>query len=503
MKTDPFTITKHILLFESTFTYEQLALQLNISSRTIRNQIQSVEKLLDSFDLTLVRKPGFGLKLAGDKADILKCYKYCIKESNNSKIIPAKIRKNIILFLLLTHTAKLTISYLEYTLFITRPSIYNDLKELSAFLEEYEITIEKTRSNGLKLIAGEKRIRKCLLHWSIELIQDDLTKYSSHPEIKNFIQSVFNESNQRNFLVNLIQSMLDEQNLLIAHEEFERLVTLWMISLIRLRKGYGVTLNRDLIKKINHTSFISAFEKNKERIESKFLVKLSETEMIYLISLIESSLLFPYETSIHSSNLSTQVETIVQRFLTVLSEKIEITDEYYFTKQLFPYIEKIVKKSYFDDDLYNPNEKLIQSNFPILFEYAKLINPIYHDLMHQSLSDSAIATITLLLADLQLKHISEITCGYFIQNNIYEEEYNIQLLKNAIPNLKIIMLHSWSEIQQDNLDFAICTQYPENSKIPTVIAPMIFTDEFINLLFPTIKEIIDKKKNGFYKINTL
>lgn len=70
-------ILKSIILAENFITIEQLANELFVSKSTIDNDLKQVEKLISKHDLTLFKKPNYGIKIIGNEINI----RFCLSES--------------------------------------------------------------------------------------------------------------------------------------------------------------------------------------------------------------------------------------------------------------------------------------------------------------------------------------------------------------------------------------------------------------------------------------
>lgn len=501
MKADKYSIAKLILLQKETFTYQNLADSLHLSTKTIRNQIDEVESFLNKYQISLHRQPGIGIELIGTQQDILTCYKQCLFEIKNSHEYSSTIRQHIIIFVLLTRSKKTTMSYLENLLYITRPSIYNDLKEIEPFFLNNDVKIEKSRKAGIELLCGEKRKRKCLLDWATLMSKEDTLNYYSHPEIINYCDYIFNpgQDHPRSYLRNYILGVETYARFTITHSELERVISLFLISFERIQKGYTIKINHELNNKIKNIKILEYLQENHSKLNNKFGIQLSADEILYLASLLSSNSTPTYEAAYKESSNPTLLIEVVNLFYNVLQDYIIEFDIEYFRIKLFPYLEKVMQKSNFEYDLYNPNEENIKNLYPQLYSLASMINPIMKELVQKELPSSGIATITLLLAEIYLTQINHLTCYYVVPNNIFERDFNILLLKNAIPNLEIVTDDNIIDFSATDIDFILSNEHIDTVKVPVFIAPLVFTSEFLELLKQPIKEIIASKSQTFYK----
>lgn len=500
MKTDKYYIIKQMLLQEEKFTYNCLAKQLAISTKTIRNQIPEIEELLNEYNIKVFRSPGFGVQIQGDKADILRAYKDSLEKIKDNKNLRSNIRQNVILYHLLT-SERITMRFLENILYITRPSIYNDLKEIQNRLEAFSIEIKQSRKSGISLVTGEKRIRKCLLHFSDDLAKEDINEYQQFPEIIKFMANIFdNQKNfQRTFMTNILDSLQHFADLKPVYDEVERNITFLIITFERIKKGYFVTLNKNIENNIKNQKVLEFFLLKQDEINRKFAITLTKTEIIYIASVLSTNNSKSFDSAYQESSNPKLLMEIIEEFYRELQKYIIYFDIEPFKNQLFPFLEKLLQKSNFDLDVFNPNQEKIENNYAKLNKLAYLINPIMKRKVNEELPASAIASITLLLANIKEVNTKSITVYYVVNNGIFEKDLNIRLLKNNIPNIKVITDEQIHYRYEKNIDFILSSNPILKIETPVLLAPALFDREFIQLLKKNVEEIQEQKKERFYR----
>lgn len=489
MKTSIYTIIKHILTKEETFTYQQLAQELKISSKTIRNKMQAIEDFLADFNLSLNKHSGIGITLVGENQNILNCYKKCRFYLKHNRFLPAYIREKIILFYLLNYPKKLTISTLENMLYITRPSLYNNLKQIEKLLHNYNIKLIKNRTSGIFLECGEKRKRLCLLDYAIDLFNDDLTQYHDFPLIIDFYQYIYNDYNNHNisFLKNYFNDLT--KNLMITIDNYDRMSILFLISFYRIQKGYIALTDQNLLYKDHNQLIYNYFLINHNRLNQHFNIQLHNTELLYLSSLVTSNTNISH-LSIKLTNQNSKIITAIDEFYQQIKHVIDINDYEYFKNKLFIYILKIIQKKEFENDLSNPNTQIIQKNNQKIFDLCQSFNAICQKILQIKLNIHTIATITLLISEIFVKNTSKLTCLYLMENNLFEREFNIQLLKSKIPNLLVV----YDDKHLSNIDFVI-TNKPISTDYSVFITPQILDEDSLELIYSGVNKIIINKQN--------
>lgn len=156
------------LLQEDTYTSSEiLAFSLDISSRTIRNELKVLNKRLENYGATIISKPRYGFKIQvndfNEFRSYLKMMEEKIKETHKS--IDSHNRFLYILDLLLNNDSFIKLEQLCQTLYISRISISHDIKKIRKYLKKYYLEIINKPYYGIKIVGKEEHIRACLINY--------------------------------------------------------------------------------------------------------------------------------------------------------------------------------------------------------------------------------------------------------------------------------------------------------------------------------------------------
>ncbi len=500
MKINPHFITRAILLEKGIFTYKKISDQLQFSQKSIRNQMPQIEDFLALYQITLEKQSGIGIQLRGSQKNILRCYQECIKNIHDTHQLPSRIRKNILIFHLLTSQKPCRMSDLERLLYITRPSIYRDLKEINSFFSLYEIQLTRSRKEGIFLLCGEKRRRRCLLDWAEEMQNENLDEYQSYPNLPLYLNYLFDDtsSHYRSTLSSFLMRCSNFASIKINTPELEHLITLFLISFSFIKKNQTVSLNKEISQKIKNKKILQFIQEHQLQLEKKFSLSFTESEISYLAAFISSSFIPSYPLAFSESSNSQLLLEVINDYEQLLQRNIQSFDHHFFKLKLFPFLEKVMQKSNFEFDLYNPLEKEIQKNYPQLFSLACQLNPIMKEKVRKELTPSGLASLTLLLATLKERSTHRLTCYYISENYLFEDDYNLTLLANHFSYVQIVTDETIADYREEDIDFIISNKSLPHLKKPTLLAPPLFNDEFIQLLYRNLFELLQDKKDQFF-----
>ena len=480
------------------FTYESISQKVNLSNKTIRNNMPEIISLFQKYNINIQKSPGIGIRLFGRKEDILKCYKYCESMIHKSTHISSEIRQNIITFLLLTSFRKVTISSLERRLYITRPSIYNDLKNIITFLSKYNIILTKSRKNGLCISSGEKRIRHCLLDLTFHMLESNLSSYSLIPELYQYLSTV-SKSTAIQRIRNFILTTAKETSSEITESDLFRAILFVYIAFYRMQNQYFTSLNTSIENKIKNSFVREYLINNLKDLSRYFGVQLSEEEAIYITAQLSVYLSSKDEFICH--DYPNQISTLdfTKQFTAHLNTIIKIKNISAFEKQLYPFLEKTMQKFNFDYDCYNPNTNLIMQQYPKLFKIASSINTFTEHSVYVTLPNDAIATITLLLASVQEKQAATIVCGFWSQVHSFKKELFLNILHTSILHMKLVDLKNEAELKSFKGDLILSTTESLHTTVEVIPIPELINQEFIHLLNEKIQDIRQKKRASFFR----
>lgn len=498
MKTNIYLLAKLMLMEKNIFTYNDIALKANISNKTIRNNIKTIADFLNTYKLNVKKSPGVGIKIIGDKLNKLQCYKDCEQKILTSNKIPSKIRQNIIAYLLLNGNRKVTISYLEKQLFITRPSIYNDLKFIETFFNKYNIHINKTRKNGFALVAGEKRIRHCLLDLSFKLNNDSIDNYTIVGQIIDFIKIIEINSKYYNHIKEFINQAAKASNTSITSSDLNRAIIFMIVGFERIKNHHYVTINPNTINKIKNKELAYFIKNNLSKLAKKFILEINDEETTYISAQLSAYMTASLEDLLKESSNPELLIKIINNFYNQLKTKIMLIDDSILKTNLFPFLEKTMQKFNFDYDCYNPNTPIIKKQYPELFKLATLINIEIHKYINTTLPDDALATITLLLASFQEKYITKIKCFYLSKEHPFKQQLTLNILNNNLANIDIYLVEDEESVDY-NYDLILSTVDNLKFHKNVINIPAIINDEFILLLNEKLKEIRNQKRISFIR----
>lgn len=285
-------ITELFLKENKYITADYIASCLNVSNKTIRNDVVELESIINDYDLILDKKTGSGMRILGDEKLKLGLLSNLKSKCNFIIAYSPEDRKTFILKKLLTSDSNTNISKLSAMLHVSRASIHNDLDISEQWLRNYNISLIKNTSNGLRIVAKEKNIRKALgdLIYADREYVDTEKLLSLKPDYLSALPSIkaFDDILSINFdeLREIIFSVKELNFESYSDESILFLLIHLAISLDRIKKNnlIGITSkSQNLLMENSNYRYVKVIS---EKLSEKYSIPIEENEVAYFHLLI-------------------------------------------------------------------------------------------------------------------------------------------------------------------------------------------------------------------------
>lgn len=145
-------------------TIAALAEKQHCSSRTIRNDLKTIEEMLaeQNIDLSIEKQPGLGIRLHGSAKEVEKLMRYLYDSFPTSEEENTFMRQQKIFYDLLMENQPITLQELSNRYYVNRSIIKEDLIQLKKTAEECHLDLETKQNFGTIINGKEKDKRKAL-----------------------------------------------------------------------------------------------------------------------------------------------------------------------------------------------------------------------------------------------------------------------------------------------------------------------------------------------------
>lgn len=449
-------------------TISNLAEKFNVSQRTIRNDLNSINDFLIINELSPISLINNGR--IEKKDDIKVAYELISDKDLYTYKLSKEERKIMISILLIESSEYITLSKIADTLYVSRATIINDLNNVKEYLKSGNLTVLSHANKGLRVEGFESDKRNFLLKAIL-----------SDKDYKNLIYSVNKENVLIDSEMDKIHKIINEQEhyheTYLTDSSYNKLKNYIMISISRLRRGEMIE-HQDIICEETHS-----MAKDILKYISQYCNVMTTADEEAYLSKFLNGLKYLKKEKENSNESMVKIQFITRQFVEGVSHdlKINLNDDYDFYLNLSNHLESIFRaKNYnfpqneFIDEVVSKNPDIVAAtnkNIDVIEKYAQ-----------RKISDIEIAYITIhICAAIERKKKQEIAFHVILVCNggvgtsqllqaKLKTHYNFQIVD-------IVSAHDENNIISKNADLIISTVPLKNADIDHVIVSPLFTDE--------------------------
>lgn len=452
-------------------TAQSIADKLGVSTKTVKNEIKELNKLLKGYAL-IDNKQGKYVLYVIDQTNFYKVSQDLRIQDDffNSQ----QNRMSYIFYKLMNSKKPYLTDDLAEEMNIGRTTFVGDLKKLRSKIENYGLQIVGKTSKGLFLEGNEIDIRMCLLEDMYGSIYYD---YKIDEDIVDLISKICRE--------NAIG------NITIGH-----FMNFFTVMIDRLLNGHTITELDDKYLSIKSTKTFEFIDKLLDEVENKIPIVIPENERIFLVLPIISMRTPINSQGIKGIEISDETIDLVQEIISLIKKQMNITimpgdffDE--FVYHMFFMINRVK----FGIKIKNPVLEDIKEKYPVAFKMAELSKCLIEDKIKKEVSKDEVGYMAMYF-------------GVFISENTYKkrEIYKVavicgsgvltariissQLKKILSPESEIDM-YSSSEVNTELLNKydLICSTYKLNcdTNVPIIYIKEIFDENQLKKQIEQVK----------------
>lgn len=223
-----------------------LAERLQVSDKTVLHDIKAIQKFLDPFHVTLIRKTGRGIYLpakARGNQELINSLHF-----DRVDVQPLSVearRGEITKRLLQMDQEELSIQSLSEEYYVSRASIVNDFKAIGKWGEKYHLNIEIKRK-GRRFEGQEKNIRHAIAAWLRENNPSKNTEitpseYLSFREDSRFVHTGFFNEEEIVLSGKMMEHLDEVSGCVISEPYYSYLRDHILICISRARRKHFIT----------------------------------------------------------------------------------------------------------------------------------------------------------------------------------------------------------------------------------------------------------------------
>lgn len=284
---------------------------LNVTPRTISNDLKMINKMLSTYHLDLIRRPNYGILLKGNDINVKRLMINCERLIPTDIIFDEYSRHADILKITVLNEEKITYESLAYRLNTSTSTIVKDMKKLKKYMnEDCKITSNQTGTVVIGTEFGIQRLLKsffnnymkhCNSEFSTDQLMGILSNYYPADVVKSvkkaldFFQDIFGKKIEDYYLNSLFiflvtftsrkkkGKIFEVDYPLPNSESLELLINYYLAVEISdyFNGQLGVQFNKTEIEYISYQLFMHKVEMN---INNKYLETIFEMPIKYFIN---------------------------------------------------------------------------------------------------------------------------------------------------------------------------------------------------------------------------
>lgn len=498
----------------------ELAEKFAVSSRTIRNDLSSMQEWLTDNGANLIKKPGVGIwiKTTNEKRNQLK--HKLLKLSECDQQLFSVEREKFILKRLLQNESY-TIKSLADELYVSRTTIYKSLEQVEKWLAKYDLSLERKRHYGIRLCGQEKDWRKAVADLLVDLKDNEELKkilYYTDDNFKNSridsqtykeLRSLFGDIDFRQ-IEEILSIAEREKNFLFTDDAFVGLVIHIAISIERLRQNKDIEMKAEQLDSLRKEKEFIIAKFIVEKVNEKFGIKVPDAEIGYISLHILGA---KVQQNIATKNIKEVIKNTDSKVISIARSIIDITEdvlnvELKKDEQLFLglilHLRPAINRLQYGLSLRNPLLDNIKANYPAIFGAAWASSIVFQKQLNLTVTEEEIGYLALHIGAALERIKARVKAVIVCSSGVGTSQLVASRLEKRLANLEIIAVVSAHEIVNMNLNTVdiILTTIPLNNSIrPVLRISYLVTDNDLEQIENKIGQIITKKKKTNLEIN--
>lgn len=456
-------------------TYAKISEELNVTSRTIYNDVMKLNKELKENGAQIITKPRYGLRL--EVSDSNKYEKFLAQLDKDEHEESVEKRIQLILTKLIDFNQSVKMDDLCDEFYISRSTLKNDLKKIREIIVPYHLTLDFKPYEGIKINGDEKDFRRCLA------------------KIKRLTNQKTNDFDK---IEEILKKVFKKYQYTMSDFAFHNLIIHLFIAISRIQSG---SVLEDCIKTeyYNEDDFIIA-EDIVTELETYFHVLFPENELLYIMIHLGSKKMVVNE---QNTVVSAEIYEIVQEMLKEIKHTfhIDFCHDFELITLLALHMTPLKVRLIYNLELENPLMKQIRESFPLAYEMANVASKTINNIFENKLTKDEIAYIALhfnVAIERRKKKKKKnviVVCG---TGRGSAELLAYQIKEKHGNYVNVIKTHEsidFSNVNFQNIDFVLTTVHIKE-KIPV---PIIEIKNFLNKDEEIIQRYMNKEHQNIIR----
>ncbi|MEC9490111.1 MAG: transcription antiterminator, partial [Halanaerobiales bacterium] len=505
-----FELYKYLVDQKGPVSIQVLSEILDVSSRTIRYDLNEIEDLIQKYEFKLTKKPNFGVLLEGEEEEKFKVFAEFNDFYNSRHFRSAKMRKYLILYRLFQKKEPVLIFELADLLDVSSATVSKDLDEVEEWLQNRGLDLIRRRNYGVQIEGAEIDIRhamKSLLNESyetgnmIDLLNKSNKKVSYRSRLEHgYDEEIKNLLGELNLseIEEIVKAAEKELEIRFTDSAFTGLIVHVAFAISRLLAEQDIKIAPARLQVVKGKKEYQIAEKIARLLEEKFPVEIPEDEIAFItIHLLGAKM---REGEVKADLSKNELEYLVKEMIRVVEKyfEVELSVDKKLYSGLLIHLQAIVNRIIFDLPIKNPLLADIKEKYADVFQASKLAARLIQSEFYVEVSEDEIGYLTIHFgAALERINYQEkkkarvaIVCSSGVgTTNLLEVRLNNEFKVIEIA-ASLSSLDLEDNEQLEEIDFIISTIPLSVDKVDVIVVNPFLNDKDVE----KIKSYLHKKK---------
>ncbi len=454
-------------------TINQIAEEIRVSSKTIRNDLEAVKEYCQTNQRgCVVAKPNAGIKLQMTAEEWERLCRQLEEDTINKETIP-DIRYTIIQLLLKRRW--IDFLALERQLYAGRSAIEKVFPEVKQWFLSHNILCEKKRGHGIEITYTEFhwRIAMWQFYWECKrhvsgVSQTGLKETeASEDEIMTGFLDGFELQGVKQ-AINLLEL---EFGLVFSYEAHLQIIFLLSIGIIQTRRKNKVEMPLLEPCKVDSGYDIRLSEKLAEDLETYYQIIVSPEERAFILFAVSISDIQKFsgkEAKHHYKEENATLYSFASKLVNLMGEIINIDLKSYsfFSESLLIQLRSTIQRLKYRITLNHPLLKQVKKKYPNIFAAVYAVGVFFDKELGLEINENEMCCLALHLGGALERNISVLTACVVCNYGIGASQLLRERIERNISDLRILEVFSIRDIRKIKnfqCDFIISTLPLEDS----------------------------------------
>ncbi len=483
-------ILEILLSTKDELTVKDLADEIHVSVRTVHRDLKNVEDILAEYDLTLLKKSGVGIQVAGSEQKVNEL-QFFLFGLSHTEYTPEE-RQTILLCTLLEAKEPVKLASLANDLNVTVATVSNDLNKVEEYLQKFALSLLRKRSYGVEIQGSEGAKRRAMTNMISEhlneseflsIVRENIQRKSTQ-QIDSISERLLGLVEKKKLLI--VEKAIEEANEDLAYSMADSayigLVVHLALAMERILQGENIAIDPSYLDELRAEPEYEVAEKIIRQLEKAFQVEIPVAEIGYItMHLRGAKLRHDKEYLIEDSSLQTAIHA--KLLIQYVSDQLDqdLTNNGSLLQGLVVHLKPALYRIKHNMGISNPLLHKVKGDYPELFAIVKhAMRKTFHELI---VPDEEIAYVVMHFGSVLLGNVrnSDIKALVICSSGIGTSKMLATKLRQAFPELQQVRNISLFELPQMDIN-----EYPLIiSTIPLpdfygeyiIVSPILTKDE--------------------------